>query len=122
MLKRLGILAVALTLVAGFSLAADKAKEGSWTGWITDTHCGAKGDNAKHADCAKKCVETQGAKYALYNPEDKKVYVLDPQDKAVGHAGHHVKVTGTVEGDTIKVKSLEMTGEQKGQEKEGKKG
>jgi hypothetical protein len=116
--KRLLISLVALLFVAGLTLAADKhAKEGSWTGWITDTHCGAKGDNAKHADCAKKCVEGHNAKYALYNPADKKVYVLDPQDKAAGHAGHHVKVTGTVEGDTIKVKSIEMTGEQKGQEK-----
>lgn len=123
MLKRLSITLVALALVASFSVAADKGKEGAWTGWVTDTHCGAKGDNAKHADCAKKCVDAQGAKYALYNPEDKKVYVLDPQDKAVGHSGHHVKVTGTVEGDTIKVKSLEMTGEQKGQDKskDGKK-
>lgn len=115
MIKRLGITVVALALVAGFSFAS--GKEGSWTGWITDTHCGAKGGNAKHADCAKKCVEGQGGKYALYNPESKKVFVLDPQDQAAGHAGHHVKVTGTVEGETIKVKSIEMTGEQKGQDK-----
>lgn len=118
MTKRLLICAVVVVLVSGFSLAADKnAKDGSWTGWITDTHCGAKGDNAKHADCAKRCVEMQGAKFALYTPTDKKVYVLEPQDEAADHAGQHVKVTGTVEGDTIKVKSIEMTGEQKGQEK-----
>jgi hypothetical protein len=116
--KRLLISFVALLFVAGLTLAADKhQKEGSWTGWVTDTHCGAKGESAKHADCAKKCVEGHQAKYALYNPADKKVYVLDPQDKAAGHAGHHVKVTGTVEGDTIKVKAIEMTGEQKGQDK-----
>ncbi len=119
MVKRLLVVTVALMLAIVVSTAAQKGKEGSWNGWVTDTHCGAKGDNAKHADCAKKCVEGKGGKYALYNPEDKKVYVLDPQDKAVGHAGHHVKVTGTVEGDTIKVKSLEMTGEQKGHD--GKK-
>lgn len=118
MSKRLLVCAVVLLFAFAINVAADKhAKEGSWTGWITDTHCGAKGDNAKHADCAKKCVEAQGAKYALYNPADKKVYVLDPQDKATGHAGHHVKVTGTVEGDTIKVKTIEMTGEQKGGDK-----
>ena len=117
--KRLFVsLFVLILAAAALTLAADKpAKEGSWVGWVTDTHCGAKGDNAKHADCAKKCVETQGAKYALYTPSDKKVYVLDPQDKAAGHAGHHVKVTGTVEGDTIKVQSIEMTGEQEGQKK-----
>lgn len=115
MIKRLAVCGFALALVAGFSLAADKhAKEGSWTGWVTDSHCGAKEAGAKHADCAKKCVEGHGAKYALYTPADKKVYVLEPQDKAAGHPGHHVKVTGTLEGDTIKVKSIETTGEQKG--------
>ena len=114
MVKRLLVVAVALALVTVISTAAQKGKEGAWHGWITDTQCGAKGDNAKHADCAKKCVTAHGAKYALYNTEDKKVYVLDPQDKVADHAGHHVKVTGTVEGDTIKVKSIEMLGEQKG--------
>jgi len=112
--KRLLICGIALLFVASPSWAGEKGKEGSWTGWITDTHCGAKGNNSKHADCATKCVKTMGAKYALYTPADKKVYVLDPQDKAAAHAGHHVKVTGEVKGDTLKVASIEMTGEQKG--------
>ena len=115
MSKRFLICVVALLIVAGMSLAADKGKEGSWTGWITDTHCGAKGDNAKHADCATKCVKEQGSKYALYNPADKKVYVLDPQDKAAAHAGHHVTVKGTAAGDSIKVSSIEMAPEPKGE-------
>ena len=115
MSKRLLICGVALIFVAGLSLAADKGKEGSWTGWVTDSMCQAKGDNAKHADCATKCVKEHGAKYALYDPTDKKVYVLDPQDKAAAHAGHNVKVKGTVEGDTIKVTSITMAPEAKGE-------
>ncbi len=114
MTKRLLICAFALVVVAGLSLGADKGKEGSWTGWITDTKCGAKGDNANHTACAKKCVNTDGEKYALYNPADKKVYVLDPQDKVAAHAGHHVTVKGSIEGDTIKVSSIEMVQEPKG--------
>jgi len=114
MTKRLLVCAVALMIVAGMTLAADKAKEGSWTGWITDTHCGAKGDNAKHEACAKKCADTMNAKYALYNPADKKIYILDPQDKVAAHAGHHVTVKGAVEGDTIKVSSIQMAPEEKG--------
>ena len=120
MSKRLLICAAAILFAAAFNVAADKAtaaKDSSWTGWVTDTHCGAKGDSEKHAACAKKCVEGQGAKYALYNSADKKVYILDPQDKAAGHAGHHVKVTGTVSDDTIKVTSIEMVGEQGAEKK-----
>ena len=113
MTKRLLICSLALVLVTGFSLASAKDKEGSWTGWVTDSMCGAKGASAKHADCANKCVNDHGAKYALYNPADKKVYALDPQAKLAEHAGHFVKVTGTAEGETIKVKSIEMVPEPK---------
>ncbi len=111
MTKRLLILSLALVLVAGISLATPK--DGSWTGWVTDSMCGAKGASAKHADCANKCVNEHGAKYVLYDPADKKVYTLDSQEKLAAHAGHFVKVTGTVEGETITVKSIEMAAEPK---------
>jgi hypothetical protein len=108
MTKRLLFCAVALALVAGMTLVADgKGKTGSWTGWITDTKCGAKGTAETHAACAKKCVG-EGGKYAFYNPEDKKVYNLAPQDKVAAHAGHHVTVKGSVEGDTITITSIDM--------------
>jgi hypothetical protein len=111
MTKRLLICSLALVLVAGISFASPK--DGSWTGWVTDTMCGAKGAKADHAACANDCVKEHGAKYALYNPADKKVYTLDPQEGLAEHAGHFVKVTGSVEGDTIKVKAIEMAPEPK---------
>jgi uncharacterized protein DUF5818 len=117
MLKRFTILAIAITFVAAIVIAADKAKDGSWTGWITDSKCAAKGQyDAKHTGCADSCVK-RGEKYVLYDPEAKKSYVLDPQDKATGHAGHQVKVTGSMDGDTIKVKSLEDAEEHSGHSK-----
>lgn len=123
MKKRLFFVGLAVLLAAGISLAGEKAKSGekAMTGWITDTHCAAKGAKEGHADCATKCVKSMDAKYALITPEDGKVYVLDPQEKAAEHAGHHVKVKGTVEGDTLKVASIEMTGEQKGIKEKEKK-
>jgi Protein of unknown function (DUF5818) len=104
MKKRLIYGVLAGLLMAGAALATD----GSWTGYITDNMCGAKGADAKHADCAEKCVKEHGAKYALVTDSDKKVYILDPQDSANGHAGHHVTVKGTIEGDTLKVSGIEM--------------
>lgn len=116
MSKRVLLLAAVLLVAAAFAVQADK-KAGDWTGWITDSHCGAQGAKAGHGECAKKCVKDQNAKFALYSPADKKVYQLDAQDKAAAHAGQHVKVSGSVDGDNIKVTSIEPTGEQKGQDK-----
>lgn len=110
MVKRLTICAITLLFVAGIAFTGQKdtAKSGSWSGWITDDMCAAKGAKADHAACATKCVKEHGAKYALYNTEDTKVYILDPQEKAVEHAGHEVTVAGTVEGNTIHVTSITM--------------
>jgi hypothetical protein len=107
---------VAILIVAGLILAGQEkatSSESSWTGWVTDTQCGAKGTKASHADCAAKCVKEKGAKWALYNTTDKKGYTLDPQDGAAEHAAHHVKVKGTLDGDTIHVTSYKMIGSKK---------
>ncbi len=100
-------LAIAATLFAGaLAMAADN----SWTGWISDSQCGVKGanDKAGTAECTVKCVKEHGAKYVFVNDADKKVYVVDAQDKVAPHAGHHVNVKGTVEGETLKLTSIEM--------------
>jgi hypothetical protein len=94
-----------LTLcTAAFTLGGD----GSWTGYISDSACGAKGGNDKHAECATKCVKEKGAKYVFVNDADKKVYAIDAQDKVAAHAGHHVTVKGSVDGDNLKLASIDM--------------
>ncbi len=110
MVKRLLMCSVAVLFLAGIAFTGQKdaAKSGSWTGWITDDMCAAKGAKPEHAACADKCVKEHGGKYALFNEADKKVYILDPQDKAAGHAGHEVTVKGTLDGDTIHVSSITM--------------
>jgi hypothetical protein len=70
--------------------------------------CGAKDASAAKAECTAKCVKSHGAKYALYDEVDKKVYILEPQEKAGGQAGHDVTVKRTLDGDTIHVTSLTM--------------
>jgi hypothetical protein len=96
---------LALTLcTAVLTLGAD----GIWTGYISDSACGAKGANEKHAECAAKCVKEKGAKYVFVNDADHKVYLIDAQDKVAAHAGHHVTVKGSVDGDNLKLASLDM--------------
>jgi hypothetical protein len=48
MKRTLGVfgLLVVLTLLS----SATHAQDTTWTGWISDSHCGAKGMNARHKD------------------------------------------------------------------------
>lgn len=101
MKKAFVVLALAALLVPALA-SAD-----SWTGWITDDHCGAKGASAEHASCAKKCLD-QGGKLVFFNSADQKLYNLDNQKLAEEHLGHEVVVTGTADGTSIKVESIAM--------------
>jgi hypothetical protein len=95
---------VLLFSAATFTFATD----GSMTGFISDSHCGAKGAKAGHEECAVKCVSEHGGKFVFVNDADHKVYAVDAQDKVAAHAGHHVTVKGTVDGDNLKLTSVEM--------------
>lgn len=102
-MKKLVLLTLALVL-ALFAMPL-LATDATWSGWITDEHCGAKGAKAGHADCALKCIK-DGGSLLFYNSADQKLYKLDNQEAAKANLGHEVKVTGTVEGDAIKVASI----------------
>jgi hypothetical protein len=101
------LMAFALLATLALPLAADHHATGSWTGWITDDHCGAQGASAGHPkSCVEKCLK-EGGKLVLYNNGDQKLYGLDNQDEAMKHLGYEVKVTGAVDGDQIKVAAIE---------------
>jgi hypothetical protein len=104
---RIATIAAAALFASAMTMAAD----GPWTGWISDSQCGAKGANAKAGECTTKCVKERGAKYVFVNDADKKVYALDAQEQAAPHAGHHVTIKGSAEGDTLKVSAIEMAPE-----------
>lgn len=78
---------------------------GSWSGWITDEACGAKGNSADHKNCAVKCAE-KGSPLVFLNSADKKIYHLDKQDLAKKFAGDEVTLTGTASGDKIAVDQI----------------
>lgn len=100
-----GTLLLALALALPALLLAESA---SWTGWITDENCGAKGAKAEHKECAERCVKN-GAKWALYNTADKGVYILSDQEAAAKMVGQEVLVKGKPgkEKNTIEVESIE---------------
>jgi hypothetical protein len=101
------LLATLVVSLASFAYAGD-AVEGSWTGFVTDTDCGAKGAKAEHAACAAKCVKEHGAKYALYTPADKQVWVLSNQDEAAKMAGQEVTVKGKADKEKMSIEVASM--------------
>ncbi len=102
MSKRLMLLVVAVLAMTCMAWAGDK----SWTGTVSDSHCGAKHAEASDAaaGCVASCVKG-GAKYVLVSGG--KVYQLDAQDKFADMAGKSVKVSGEMKGDSITVASVE---------------
>ena len=47
-----------------FATALAMAGDGSWTGYIADSKCGAKAAHEGARECTVKCVK-EGAKYVL---------------------------------------------------------
>jgi hypothetical protein len=94
-MKRVALLAAVMIWVA---ISASASSTGSWDGWISDAKCAAKGANATHAQCAKKCVEA-GEKPVLVTDKDQKIVAISNPDAVSGHEGQHVKVTGTMASD-----------------------
>jgi hypothetical protein len=110
-MKRLITPLLVLVLVLGTAPLAFGADE--WAGYVTETHCGAAGAKAEHADCAIKCVKEKGAKWAIYNPADKSMFVLSGDDAMMEKmAGKKVKVKGSMDKDKkiITVASMEQAG------------
>jgi hypothetical protein len=99
---------IALLLVFSVGLAgqSDNPNPGSWSGVIINSNCSPEEAFAEAAKCTQKDVP--GAKLALYDDTIRQVYILDPQDQAVGHLGDSVTIGGTVEGNTLHVASFKM--------------
>jgi hypothetical protein len=90
------------------------AKDMSWNGWISDSKCGAKGANAAHLACAKKCIDA-GAKPVLVTDKDMKVVAIDNPDSVMKHLAQHVEVTGTMNTDgSIHVEKVKMLAQKGG--------
>jgi hypothetical protein len=99
-----GLAMSVLFMFVGVSFAADAT---TVNGYISDSKCGAKGANDKAAACTKKCIQA-GAKMVVVTDGDQKVLTVDNPDALESHIGHHVAVTGQVNGDSIHVDSVKM--------------
>ena len=102
------LLSLTLAVFPAMSMEAqvDRAKTGSWSGVIINSGCTADEAFAE----ASKCFDpgAPGAKLVLYDDTTRQIFNLEPQDKAIGHLGDSVTVSGSLEENTIRVSSLEL--------------
>jgi hypothetical protein len=103
-----------LTFSALFGIALAGAADQTWSGKISDSKCGVSHKAMEHGDakmadhdCTIACVKG-GAKYVFVTKG--KVYQIDNQDYAglEEHAGHTVRFTGSMTGDSIHVADIKM--------------
>src|SRR6202140_3359161 len=99
---------VAFFFAGGVTMAsqADSPNSGSWSGVIINSNCTADEAFAEAPKCIEKDVP--GAKLVLYDDHTRQMFLLDPQDQAIGHLGDSMTLTGTLEGNTVHVASLKM--------------
>jgi hypothetical protein len=110
-MKYLSIAVMATMLAATPASAADQ----TWTGKISDSMCGAAHKKmAEHGaakmsdrDCTLACIK-EGGKYVFVH--NGKVHEIENQEFAAlqEHAGHTVKLTGIMTGNTIKISNVSM--------------
>jgi hypothetical protein len=98
------LIAVALScsplLLSGFA-------DSTWSGYVTDTHCGTHcqrtSDMKPDINCIRTCVR-KGSKYGLW--AGNRVYELEPQKEAASYAAQNVEVHGTMRNDIIYISSI----------------
>lgn len=93
-----------LLVVFVFSIALSYAGDkGKWTGFISDSDCGTKGNNKEHAACAKKCIAA-GATPVFVVGE--KVYTINNPEKVAKFIGQKVTISGTITGDALDIEKV----------------
>ena len=103
--------ACAVILLAGALsfLTAANSKTQTWKGYVTDTWCGLHRETeAPTVSCTNLCLSNKGAKYALFDVVNNKLYVLNPQEQAAKYAAKMVIVTGTL-GDSAQMVTAQGT-------------
>ena len=99
-------IAIALSL----ALMSTVVFAGEWSGVIVETKCGAahKGGSEKDVSCIKSCIKSGAGKAALLVGDD--LFTITNPDKAAGHEGHKVTVTGKADetAKTVTIDKIEM--------------
>jgi hypothetical protein len=77
------------------------------TGYISDAHCGAAhhAPSAANTACLQKCIKG-GSDPVLVSNGKVMQFDADSKEKAKAYAGDNVKIDGTMNGDVVKINSI----------------
>ena len=78
---------------------------GAWSGIVVYSSCNADEAFAESPECFRSAP---GAKLSLYDDTNRVTYGLEPQELIGGHLGDTVTVRGSLNGDAIRVTSIEL--------------
>ncbi len=101
-MKKLALACTFLATVGSLSMMAEEL-----TGYISDSHCGAKHHEVSEANT--KCVESclKNGDPVLVVGDKVMKFDADSAAKAKEFAGQNVKIMASLEGDTVKINSIE---------------
>jgi len=110
MTARLRLGAALLTLAATTTLRAESPVE--ITGWLSNERCarprlkaGQIGPTGR--ECAQKQI-AKGDAVVFIDEEGRRLLRVANPEAAAGQESHYVRVSGTLDGDTLRVASLEV--------------
>ncbi len=106
-MRKLFLLLVAGAMVVSIASASFAADSETVKGVVSNSKCGAKDASADGAACTKKCIKA-GASAVIVTDTDQKVVMVDNPDSLKDHYGHHVAVTGKMDGDKMHVDTVAM--------------
>ena len=102
-MKKLIFASILSASLCSFGALADEM-----TGYISESHCGTahSSPSAANTACIKKSLNGGSDPVLVSNG---KVIKIDAssKDKAVAFAGDNVTINGTLDGDTLKIASIE---------------
>jgi hypothetical protein len=77
------------------------------TGYVSDAHCGAAHNSPSEANtkCINACLK-KGTDPVLVSNGKVMKFDADAKEKAKAYAGENVKIDGTMDGDIVKVNSI----------------
>lgn len=81
------------------------ANPGSWSGILVSSACNADEAFNESPECNKN---VPGAEVALYDDTSRVMYRLEPQPSITARLGDAVTVRGTLDGETIRLASIDM--------------